>query len=58
MKTETKKVLVSAHDHRYRVAQVTRMKVVFNKKYNEWSEYYGDEYLNEGDEVMEMDVAY
>jgi hypothetical protein len=57
MNTQTKKVLVSAHDHGYREAYVTRMKVVYNTKYQEWYEYHGDEYLSEGDTVLEMDVV-
>ena len=50
-------VLVPSHDHQYRKATVRKIKVVYNKKYREWYEYHGDEYLNEGDEVMEMNVA-
>lgn len=51
------KVLVPDSDHSYQKAVVRKMKVVYNKKYHEYSEYYGDDYLDDGDEVVEMDVA-
>ena len=41
----------------YRIATVRKIKVVYNKKYRSYSEYAGDDYLEEGDEVVEMDVA-
>ena len=51
------KVLIPSFDHSYREATIRRIKVVYNKKYREYSEYHGEEYLDEGDEVVEMDVA-
>ena len=51
------KVLIPSSDHGYLEATIRRRKVVYNKKYKQYSEYYDDEYLNEGDEVVEMDVA-
>lgn len=51
------KILVPSHDHQYREATVSKMKVVYNNIYKEWYEYHGDDYLDEGDEVLEMDVA-
>lgn len=50
-------VLIPTTDHSYREAVVIKTKVVYNKKYREYYEYHGDEYLGEGDEVVEMDVA-
>lgn len=46
------KILVTSHDHRYREAIVHKTKVVYNHIYKEWYEY-----LNEGDEVFEVNVA-
>jgi hypothetical protein len=51
------KVLIPGIDHSYREAVIRRVKVVYNKKYRAYSEYAGDEYLEDGDEVVEMDVA-
>lgn len=51
------KILVPSHDHQYREATVRKMKAVYNHIYKEWHEYAGDEYLDEGDEVFEVDVA-
>lgn len=51
------KVLVPDADHSYREATVRKTKVVYNKKYRVYSEYAGDDYLEDGDEVVEMDVA-
>jgi hypothetical protein len=51
------KVLIPGTDHSYREAVVKRINVVYNKKYREYSEYHGDDYLGDGDEVVEMDVA-
>lgn len=52
-----KTVLVPNGDHGYYVAHVHKQKVVWNKTYKHYSEYMGDEYLDEGDEVIEMEVA-
>lgn len=51
------KILVPSHDHRYREAIVKKTKAVYNHIYKEWYEYHGDEYINEGDEVFEVNVA-
>jgi hypothetical protein len=51
------KVLVPSSDHGYVEVVVRKMKVVFNKKYRSYSEYMGDEYLEDGDEVVEREVA-
>lgn len=50
-------VLIPDHDDGYYVAIVRKQKVVYNKKYEVYTEYVGDEYLDEGDEVIEMEVA-
>lgn len=51
------KVLIPSDDHSYRVGSVKKMKVVYNNRYLSYSEYAGDEYLEDGDVVVEMDVA-
>ena len=51
------KILVPSHDHRYREAVIKKTKVVYNHIFKEWYEYHGDEYLDEGDEVFEVNVA-
>lgn len=51
------KVLVPDSDHGYREATVRKTKVVYNKKYRAYSEYVGDEYLEDGDEVVEREVV-
>ena len=51
------KVLVPDSDHEYREARVRKTKVVYNAKYRTYSEYAGDDYLEDGDEVVEMDVV-
>lgn len=53
------KILIPNGDHTYRVAVVRKTKVVYNKKYREYSEYAGEEYLmkEDGNEVIEMVVA-
>jgi hypothetical protein len=51
------KVLIPSDDHSYREATVRKVKVVYNKQHKEYSEYHGDEYLEEGDAVVEMEVA-
>lgn len=50
-------VLIPNGDHGYYVARIRKQKVVYNKKYEVYTEYMGDEYLDEGDEVIELDVA-
>lgn len=55
--SEVRKVLVPSADHGYRVVAIQRMEVVYNKISKAYSEYAGDEYLEEGDEVVEMDVV-
>lgn len=55
--SEVRKVLVPGFDHGYRLVVVQRMEVVYNKITKTYSEYAGDEYLEEGDEVVEMDVV-
>lgn len=50
-------VLIHDHDHGYYVAIVRKQKVVWNKKYKVYTEYMGDEYLGDGDEVLELEVA-
>jgi hypothetical protein len=47
------KVLVPTHNHAYREANLTeQVQVVYNKKYNSYSEYFGEDYLQEGDVVL------
>ena len=46
-------VLVESHDHGYQIAHVVERKVVFNTKYKTYSEYAGDEYLEEN-EIVEV----
>ena len=46
-------VLVESSDHGYRIAHVIERKVVFNTKYKTFSEYVGDEYLEEN-EIVEV----
>lgn len=50
-------VLIPTTDHSYIEAVVIKTKVVYNKKYREYYEYHGDEYLGEDEQVLEMDVA-
>lgn len=50
-------ILVPSHDHIYYPSSVTATKAVFNSRYYSWSEYVGDEYLEEGDEVHTVWVA-
>lgn len=56
-KIKDNQVLVPAHDHSYRVANLSEGKAVFNPRYNTWSEYHGDEYLDEGDIVVDVRIA-
>lgn len=51
------KILVLGSDHRYREAVIRTIKVVYNRECNEYFEYVGDEYLDDFDEVLEMNVA-
>jgi hypothetical protein len=55
--SEFEDVLIEARDHNYRVAKVVKKKVVYNSETNTYSQYYGDEYLYEGDEVEVKYVA-
>lgn len=50
-------VLIPDGDHGYNVARIRKQKVVWNEKYKVYTEYVGDEYLDEGDEVIELEVA-
>ena len=50
-------VLVPCSDHKYRTTNLELEKVVFNQRTWIYSEYYGDEYLEEGDVVIERYVA-
>jgi hypothetical protein len=50
-------VLVQAEDHSYRLVTIRKIKVTWNSHDRTYYEYAGDEYLGEGDEVREMDVA-
>lgn len=50
-------VLIPNGDHSYREAYVTRAKVVWNTCTRSWSEYVGDEYLDENESVYEKKVA-
>lgn len=51
------KVLIPTNDHGYREATVRITKVVYNKRYRSYTEYFGDDFLEEGDEVIEMQVV-
>ena len=51
-------VLVESDDHSYREATIRRMKVVYNQFTGIYSEYFDDNYLEDGDEVVERDVVY
>lgn len=46
------KVLIPSDDHFYQEGRLCEKKVVYNKKYRSYTEYAGDEYLEEGDEVV------
>ena len=52
-----KKVLIPGSDHQYREVYIKTKKVAFNRKENTYFEYFGDEYLEEGEEFVERDVA-
>ena len=51
------RVLVQSGDHSYYEATVWRMNVVYNRFTGIYSEYFGDDYLEDGDEVVERDVV-
>lgn len=51
------KVLVTADDHGYREVQVKTRQVVYNPRYQSYTEYAGDEYLEPGELVVERLVA-
>lgn len=53
----TEAILISTDDHGYREAKVVETKVVYNKKRRQYSEYAGDEYLEDGDEIVIRLVA-
>ena len=50
-------ILTPAGDHGYREVLVEYRKCVWNKRTREWFEYFGDEYLGEDEEVLEVRVA-
>lgn len=50
-------VLVAGMDHKYRVALVMMEKVVWSPSAREFSEYCGDEYLCDGEIIVELPVA-
>lgn len=50
-------VLILGADHCYYQASVRVKKVVYNTKTKSYSEYFGDEYLEENEIVKEMEVA-
>ena len=56
-RSEFENVLIEARDHSYQVARVVKKKVVYNEKTNTYSQYYGNEFLYEGDIVQEKYVA-
>lgn len=51
------KVLVPGHDHQYREVEIRTRKVVHNPKWDLYSEYFGDEYLEPDEVVIEAQVA-
>ena len=51
------RVLVESDDHSYYETTVRRMKVVYNQFTGTYSGYFGDDYLEDGDEVVERDVV-
>lgn len=52
-----KKILMLESDHRYREVFITTKKVVFNRKENVYFEYFGDEYLEDNEVVVELEVV-
>lgn len=50
-------ILVPAHDHSYRVARIRCVKAVYNAMYKTYSEYFGDDYLIEGNTVIDAKVT-
>lgn len=47
------RVLVPSHDHGYTMATTYTGKAIYNKNTCEWSEYHGEEYLQDGDKVID-----
>lgn len=44
-------------DHRYREVYINTKKVVFNRKENCYFENFGDEYLEDNEVVVELEVV-
>ena len=57
MKLKNDEVLVPGNDHSYRVAQIRTAKATWNPAAREWFEYVGDEYLEDGEIVVEVSVV-
>jgi hypothetical protein len=51
------RVLVPSGDHGYREVTVSEQKVVWNRYTRSYSEYAGEDYLEEGDTVVSRPVA-
>lgn len=50
-------ILVPSSDHSYIEMNIRETQVVWNDLYKTYSEYAGDDYLEEGDEVVIRKVA-
>ena len=50
-------ILVSWPDHSYYVALIVTSKAVYNVKTREYSEYVGDDWLGDGEMVIDAKVA-
>jgi hypothetical protein len=44
-------------DHQYTYVVLSKGKAVYNERYYSWSDYVGDEYLDEGDKVYEVYIV-
>lgn len=58
MTKEVFEVLVPQYDHQYCMMTVQKGKAVWNDKYGTWTEYHGEEYLQDGDKVKEVLIAW
>jgi hypothetical protein len=57
MKLRDGQVLVPSHDHKYAIAWTSHKQVVWNRHSRSYSEYAGDDFLEDGDEVVTLPVV-
>ena len=50
-------VFVPGHDHDFSPLTIADEKIVYNAKFGHWGEYHGEEYLDEGDIILDAKVA-